>query len=91
MAFVLFWAIKLLTLLPSADDDEVDAPEFKSNTANDVRNKFVSLVVAAADVADGTQSANEVLLFLAKTAAVTDSMAAATFRGVTMICGRMCD
>lgn len=36
----------------------------------------------------GAHSASVVLLFLARTAAVTDSIAAAILRGVTMIWGR---
>lgn len=52
-----------------------------SNTEKDDGNRFNGVSVE-------THSDNEDFLFFAKTAAVTDSIAAATFRGVTIICGR---
>lgn len=66
---------------------DVDAPAFISNTAAKELGSSVS-VDSVVSAAIGTQSARDVLLFLANTAAVTDSMAAATLRGVTIICGR---
>lgn len=67
------------------NESATDAPkvEAMSMGGNDVGNAVIGVSTAAA------HSDNEVFLFLANTAAVTDSIAAATLRGVTIICGRI--
>lgn len=68
----------------AADDDDAAAAaaRFSSNAAANVLGSNADAPAA------GAHSANVALLCCASTAAVTDSMAAATLRGVTMTCGR---
>lgn len=70
---------------------DVPIPLLNSKTAaNEPGNRFSGASAATVpSPAAGAHSAKDDLLFCANTDAVTDSMAAATLRGVTMICGRM--
>lgn len=78
-------AITLLLLPSPANEailpDDVEAPEFISNTAKAFGGRLNGCAAESA----ATHSNREVLLFLASTSALTDSMAAATLRGVTII------